>query len=108
MLKQTTKISKIGILLTGIGVIIGVILIFVLVAIPIFKEAHAGELGFSRLPAITEFVLLSLSDTIQLHVVLVECVALAFLIAGLVTIYCARLRLHKLPPSSETEPFDSP
>jgi len=89
---QAQKISKVGILLAGIGTIIVIVIILMVVAIPIFKEAHAGELN-ARLPAFTEFVL-DISDTIGLHVVVAEYVALAFLIAGLITIYCARLRLN--------------
>jgi type II secretory pathway component PulF len=92
MVKQVQKISKIGILLAGVGIIIGIVDILMLVAVPMFKKAHAGELNV-RLSAFTEFVL-AISDAVRLHAVVAECVALALLVTGLITVYCARLRLH--------------
>jgi type II secretory pathway component PulF len=92
---RAQKISKVGIFLAVSGFIIGIVVILMVVVVPIFKEAHAGELNV-RLSAFTEFVL-DISDTIRLHVVVAVCVALAFLVAGLATIHCARLRLYNSP-----------
>ena len=74
--------------LIGIGMSIAVI--FLVVVMPLYNEAHTRELNLP-LPAFNEF-LLDISDTIRIHVVGAECVAFAFLVAGLATINCARLR----------------
>ena len=84
---QAQKISKVGIFLAVCGFIIGIVVILMEVVVSKFKEAHAGELNVG-LSAFTEFVL-DISDTLQLHVVVVECVAFALLVAGLATIHCA-------------------
>jgi type II secretory pathway component PulF len=84
------KESKVGTVLAAIGLFIGLFILLMVVAIPIFNEAHAGELNV-RLSAFSEFVL-DVSDSIRLHVVLTECVAVAFFVVGLALIRCARLR----------------
>ena len=88
---QVPKVSKIGISLAGIGITIVIAIILAVIAVPIFKQAHAGELNV-RLSAVTEFVL-DVSDIIRIHLIMVECLAVAFLIAGLITIHCVKLRL---------------
>jgi type II secretory pathway component PulF len=84
--------KKVGILLTLIGALIVIILIFSVTVMPIFKESHAGELNV-RVSAFTLF-LLDLDHLVENHFVMTECVAFTFFIVGLFGVH--RAESHRI------------
>ncbi len=76
------SVSRVGIYLAVIGTSIGAMVMLSVLVIPHIMPAIAGTAMIGRPLPLFARILLFFHSAVRLHIVVIECVAVAFLVAG--------------------------